>query len=849
MTMVSRHSSLRLRAPLLLVLLALTACKDEDTRVPFITAIPPSSAVTGPVQLAFLVQDKGGTAVVVTVAVSADGGQTFKVATAAAGSPQSPLLVIADPAGAQGTFSWDPIQDLGPGIHREVIVSYSGGGGGVGSDTGVFTVDLSDRLDPVSAGGDARARPVAAPLLDDRVWVAGGERTGAFVSGGWLYDPRTDELTSAPGLVVPRGAPGWTLLRGGQVLVAGGHDAGGVPSAAAETFGLASGGSPQVTAVSGGLLTAREAPAVAALADGRAVVVGGAGAGGVPVGSVEVFTPAIGGGGTFAAAFSDASLARIGATATTLLDGRVLVTGGVDGGGTPITTAALIDATATGVVATGSDSPRAEHGAVLLPDGRVFLAGGTSVLGDPALATSSASIFDPAFGQFIGLDLMKFPRHRPGIAYAGGAVVVFGGAGQPTSGIAPEATAERYDPAANRWVEIAGPSGTPRADAVAVASGPGRALVVGGEAEPEVYTPDAALTSQPFDPLVASVPEPRADHTATRLGDGTVLIVGGTDGYTVGLDSVERFDFATRRFEPRAAMNQGRSDHAAAETGVGVLVVGGRDGAGLVDEAELYDAGANTWTPAGTLSTPRAGATAVLLADGSVLVSGGVDAAGVPIDDQERWDPNTRTFSGAPSLSDPRADHRALGFAGHAVIGPGRGPALDPTTAAVDVVLAGSLTVQTAVGAADRAAAGLALPAFAGGVVLVSGGEDAAGPRDDAAFLDLRSIGAAPPVFLAATRSLEFSRADHESIALASGAQVLLIGGRGQGGAVRDEGELYSFVNGPIETGSSIPTADPRAVKARVRHTATLLSNGRVLIVGGVDERGIAIAGAELFRP
>jgi hypothetical protein len=840
--MITARSSSLARAPLLLLLLlALTACKDEDTRLPFLNAIPPAGVVTGPVQVGFVLQDKGtGRLTTVEVAFSRDAGQTFETATARAGSPRSPLQVLPDPTGTPGTFSWDPIADLGPGIHREVVMRFSAGRG-VGSDTGVFTVDLSDRLDPVDGGGDERARPVAAPLPDDRVWVAGGERAGAFVVGGLLYDPRTNELSPAPGLAVARGTPGWVLLQGGQVLVAGGHDGGGAPSAAAETFQLTTSGGGQVTAASD-LLTARDAPAVAALADGRAVVVGGAGAAGVPVAAVEVFTPSPGGGGTFAAAFSDPSLARIGATATTLRDGRVLVTGGVDGGGNPITVAALIDATATSVVATDSDQARAEHGAVLLPDGRVLVAGGTIFAGDPSGAIAAASIYDPALEQFTSVDALSQPRHRPGLAYAGGFAVAFGGSGGTSS----QESAERYDVDADRWVTIAAPSGTPRADAVAVASGPGRALVLGGEELPEVYTPDAALSLQPFDPLVQSVPDPRADHTATRLADGTVLVVGGTDRLTVGLDTVERFDFLTRRFDRRASLDRGRSDHAAADTGAGLLVVGGRDGAGLVDEAELYDLATNRWTSAGTLVTPRAGATAVLLADGSVLVSGGVDAAGVPLDDQERWDPTTRSFSAAPALPDPRTDHRALGHAGHAVIGPGRG-ALAPTDA-VDVVLAGSLNVQTATGD-ERAAAALALPPFAGGVVLVSGGEDAAGPRADAALLDARTIGAVAPRFLSVTRPLVHSRADHESVALANGVQVLLVGGRGQGGAVRDEGEVYGFVNLPIEAGSSTATGDRRAVKARVRHTATLLPNGRVLIVGGVDERGVVIAGAELFLP
>lgn len=823
------------------------SCKDEKVRIPFTSVTPPPAIITTATPIFFTVRDKPNQFVTVAVDVSSDGGLTYKPATAAAGQP-SQVVIAAAPAGATGYFYWDPVPDLGPGIHREVDLRVSAYGRdfGVPGDTGRFTVDLTDRLDPVASGGDARALPVATPLPDGRVWVAGGQVGASPSSGGFIYDPRTNALTTASGLQTPRATPGWALLRGGQVLVAGG-EVGGAPTDAAETFTITtSGGAGQIATVTTGLVVARSAPAVAALPDGRAVVIGGAGAGGAPVADVEVFTPGAG-GGTFAVAFTDAATARLGATATTLPDGRVLVVGGVNGAGVPQTTALLIDAGATGATATDDDIGRAQHAAVLLPDGRVLVAGGTTTaLDDPTGATTVASIYDPTTGQFESGGLMNLARHRPGLAYAGGYAVAFGGAGGSGVGSrTSEVTAERLVIETGDWVEITAPSGTPRPDAVAVATGPGRALVVGGGAAPEVYTPDASPTTQAFDPVITTVPAPRADHTATVLYDGTVLVVGGTDGVGT-LSSVERYSLQTRSFTARAALARPRAEHAAALTGGGVLVVGGRDPSGApMDEAELYDAVADRWTSAGSLSTPRAGATAVTLADGSVLVSGGVDAGGLPLSSQERWDPFTRTFSTTTALSEARAEHRAVTYNGAAVVGPGQG-ATGPTDA-VDVLRAPTFVVDTAT-EADRGRAGLSLPLAAPGVVLVSGGDDAAGPRADAALLDLRGLGFTPPAFLAGTRPLVYARSDHEAVALRSGTQVLLSGGRGPDGAIRDEGELFAFQT-DITTGEGQRTTDRRAAKARVRHTATLLSTGLVLIVGGVDERGVTIAGAELYQP
>ena len=85
-----------------------------------------------------------------------------------------------------------------------------------------------------------------------------------------------------------------------------------------------------------------------------------------------------------------------------------------------------------------------------------------------------------------------------------------------------------------------------------------------------------------------------------------------------------------------------------------MLVVGGFGGTPSANlaSAELYDPVANSWSPAGTLTTPRRSHTATLLPNGKVLVAGGV--GGVPEDylkSAELYTPATNSWAPAGSMA------------------------------------------------------------------------------------------------------------------------------------------------------------------------------------------------------
>ena len=115
----------------------------------------------------------------------------------------------------------------------------------------------------------------------------------------------------------------------------------------------------------------------------------------------------------------------------------------------------------------------------------------------------------------------------------------------------------------------------------------------------------------------------RRGHTATRLSDGRVLIAGGENS-SGPLNDSELYDPAAATFAAGANMGAARADHSATLLSDGrVLIAGGRNGAGAVATTEIFDPTTGTFTGGPSMSVARAGHSATLFADGRVLIAGG----------------------------------------------------------------------------------------------------------------------------------------------------------------------------------------------------------------------------------
>ncbi|HET9713086.1 MAG TPA: MBG domain-containing protein, partial [Pyrinomonadaceae bacterium] len=115
----------------------------------------------------------------------------------------------------------------------------------------------------------------------------------------------------------------------------------------------------------------------------------------------------------------------------------------------------------------------------------------------------------------------------------------------------------------------------------------------------------------------------RRGHTATRLSDGRVLIAGGENS-SGALNQSEIYDPASATFSPAGNMGAARIDHSATLLADGrVLIAGGRNGGGSLDTTEIFDPAAGAFTNGPSMSVARAGHSTTLFANGRVFIAGG----------------------------------------------------------------------------------------------------------------------------------------------------------------------------------------------------------------------------------
>jgi hypothetical protein len=297
---------------------------------------------------------------------------------------------------------------------------------------------------------------------------------------------------------------------------------------------------------------------------------------------------------------------------TTLADGKVLVTGGLNAG-VILASSELYDLTTGTFTPTGSMTvPRFGHSAVLLADGRVLVVGGRNTV-TPELA--SAEIYDPATGRFTPTTSSRVGRlHAEAIPLLTGKALVIGG--YTTS-------CELFDPATETFSET-GSLHTARALFSATRLSDGTVLAAGtypSQNSAETYDPATGVWTT-TGPMIAG----RSEYPpGVLLDDGRILLAGGTFGRTS-----EVYNPTTRTFARTGDMAQARHNYPLVKLADGTVLAAGGDPGGYVPTAisEIFDPAIGTWNTTGAMVVRRFAHEGVLLRNGQVLVFGGTTLSG-----------------------------------------------------------------------------------------------------------------------------------------------------------------------------------------------------------------------------
>lgn len=323
----------------------------------------------------------------------------------------------------------------------------------------------------------------------------------------------------------------------------------------------------------------------------------------------------------------------------------------------------------------------------------------------------------------------------------------------------------------------------------------------------------------------------RAHHTATRLSDGKVLVVGGA--------SAELYDPSTGTWSVTGNLNAGHSSfftatHTATLLEDGkVLVAGG-------NTAEVYDPVTGLWSLTGNLNAVHYAHTATLLRDGKVLIAGGGDTLNPPslTNAAEVYDPATRTWSLTGNLNEGRLEHTATLLENGEVLVAGGVPNFDEWPLNSAELYDPATKTWRFTGSLNAWRVDYAAVLLPNGDVLAAGGD-----------YQLRSASEIYHVAKGTWSDIAgFSNRFYLTLTLLQNGKALATGGAiygiGIAGSTLSDAHLYNPA-----TGSWKQTA--KLNEPQASHTATLLSDGKVLVVGGFSEWCCSgfLRSAELYDP
>jgi hypothetical protein len=378
-----------------------------------------------------------------------------------------------------------------------------------------------------------------------------------------------------------------------------------------------------------------------------------------------------------------------------------------------------------------------------------------------------------------------------------------------------------------------------------------------------------AQSSGAFKPT-GSMIAPRVGHTATLLPGGKVLVAGG------GSATMELYDPATGTFTSTATTASATVGSATLLPDGTVLLIESAQTRSLppsflyTKNAELYDPSTGTVTATGSMIDGQTDYTATLLTSGKVLIIGGNNTDS-PLYSKaanpELYDPSTHKFSLAGPYADTgaRAGAGASGLIGISatllpdgnvlIASESAAEIFDPVSSTFHLTASMAATFNSifGIGVKPDTLEGRTATLLLNGMVLLTGGEPVEADFDTGyPALKIAELYDFPAATATPTGNMTASRYSHAATLLTDGT-VLITGGIGfsddsffLGGLAT--AELYDSSSGKF-------TATGAMTTRRTGQTATLLNDGRVLISGGAQvQPGSAsplsgLSTAELYTP
>lgn len=285
-----------------------------------------------------------------------------------------------------------------------------------------------------------------------------------------------------------------------------------------------------------------------------------------------------------------------------------------------------------------------------------------------------------------------------------------------------------------------------------------------------------------------------------------------------------------------ADMRSGRAAHTATRLRDGrVFIAGGFIGSERrLASTEIFDPTTKQFTPAANMSMARASHTATLLPNGKVLIAGGFNAD--YLNTAEIFDPETNRFTNAGRLVTARSDHVAtLLNDGKVLLAGGVGTGWTFLSSAEIYDSQTSRFTSTGEMTTERESHAATL--LKDGRVLITGGHK--GRRANIVIYSSVEIFDPKTGRFSAHGDLTVKRHKHDAVLLNDG-RVLVVGGsdeRDGGGAYRNA-EIFD----PKKNTFTALGTEMNSPRYKLQGTTILLPTGKVLIAGGASH-------AEIFDP